>query len=113
MSSSSRNAPLWEGALRDDTKNGCVTHLVHTNPDKNVLFQKCPDSGGHGLSLAGRFSFEAYLGTHTSAFPVHPAGSECRGTLWVVAPSCIVNPCKEAVAHYKSRRLHRQHPGLT
>ena len=34
---SSRNAPLWTGALRDDTKDGCVANYVQTNPDKIVF----------------------------------------------------------------------------
>ena len=35
---SSSNARVWGGALRDKTKNGCVTHYVHMNPDKNMPF---------------------------------------------------------------------------
>ena len=88
--------------MPDDTKNGCVTHYVHMNPDKNMPFQKWSDSCELGLSWGGRYSFEAYA-----------AGSECEGALWVVVPLCRKNLWKEAVAHFKYRRLHKQHSGPT
>ena len=97
---SSSNARLWGGALHDDTKNRCVTHYVHMNPEKLCRFKKWSDSCEHGLSLGGRCSFEAYSGTHKRISCV-PAGSECGGALWVVVSLCIKNLWKEAVANFK------------
>ena len=69
-------------------------------------FQNWSDSCEHGLiAEVGGVPLKRTRG-HKSAFPVYPAGSE-------TLPLCIKNLWKEAVAHFKYRRLHKQHSGPT
>ena len=98
--------------MPDDTKNGCVTHYVHMNPDKNMPFKNGQTRVNLALAEVGGVPLKRTRG-HTSAFPVYPAGSECEGALWVVVLLCRKNLWKEAVAHFKYRRLHKQHSGPT
>ena len=98
--------------MPDDTKNGCVTHYVHMNPDKNMPFKNGQTRVNLALAEVGGVPLKRTRG-HTSAFPVYPAGSECEGALWVVVPLCRKNLWKEAVAHFKYRRIHKQHSGPT
>ena len=109
---SSSNARLWWGALRDDTKNRCVTHYVHMNPEKLCRFKNGQIRVNMALAEVGGVPLKRTRGD-TSGFPLYPAGSECGGALWIVVPLCRKDLWKEAVAHFKYRRLHRQHPGPT
>ena len=109
---SSSNACLWWGALRDDTKNRCVRHYVHMNPEKLCRFKNGQIRVNMALTEVGGVPLKR-TGGDTSGFPLYPAGSECGGALWIVVPLCRKDLWKEAVAHFKYRRLDRQHPGPT
>ena len=62
---SSSNARLCGEGLHDDTKNRCLTHYVHMNPEKLCRFK----NGQIRVNIA----FEAYSGTH-KRIPCVPGG---------------------------------------
>ena len=67
---SSSNARLCGGGLHDDTKNRCLTHYVHMNPEKLGRFK----NGQIRVNIA----FEAYSGTHRR-IPCVPGGIRVWG----------------------------------
>ena len=109
---SSSNARLWGGALHDDTKNRCVTHYVHMNPEKLCRFKKWSDSCEHGLSLGGRCSFEAYSGTH-KRIPCVPGGIRVWGCFMGRSVALHKKPLERSSCELQIRRLHKQHSGPT
>ena len=82
------------------------------NPEKLCRFKNGQIRVNMALAEVGGVPLKRTRGD-TSGFPLYPAGSECGGALWIVVPLCRKDLWKEAVAHFKYRRLHRQHPGPT
>ena len=101
---SSSNARLCGGGLHDDTKNRCLTHYVHMNPEKLCRFK----NGQIRVNIA----FEAYSGTH-KRIPCVPGGIRVWGCFMGRSAAVHKNPWKEAVANFKYRRLHKKHPEPT
>ena len=63
---SSRNAPpsSWGGALRDDTKNGCVAYYIfktHNVPNNPFFPRRFEKSGFVTLRLSHRQQFQFFL----------------------------------------------------
>ena len=67
---SSSNARLCGEGLHDDTKNRCLTHYVHMNPEKLCRFK----NGQIRVNIA----FETYSGTH-KRIPCVPGGIRVWG----------------------------------